>query len=610
MKITYSKRYSAKTAMQRWVRRFRTYSIQSIIMWSFSAFILLIVVVVAVLLFNKFSRSAEQSVFLNAQQIVDQVSYNLEDYVDGMAQLYRAIEDNMLVDGQWDDEEVTQQLDTIMRSRDDIVSIALFNEQGEMLRNHPAVPVKPSARVTEQSWFHSAMRVSNHLSFSLPHVQNLYDNTFQWVVTMSKGITVVHNGEPMYVILLVDINFKKIDELSSRISLGKRGYAYIIDEGAGNIVYHPQQQLIYMGLRNESVERALTSSDSYIDESDGIKRLNTVKSVVNIGWKIVGVSYLDEIMTTREEVNRYLVQVVAIVLVLAIVVSLILSAMLTRPIRRMGRTMKAVERGDFNVELPMQGPLEVMQLSSRFNLMLDKIRQLMQQIVKEQESKRKYELEALQAQINPHFLYNTLNSVVRMVGMSKKEEVITMITSLSKLFRLSLSKGKTSISVQEELEHARHYLTIQQMRYKQKFDFTIEADEASQSCYTLKLVLQPLIENAIVHGIEYLVDQGHISVTAAVRGDVLELTVADNGVGMAPEVVEGILDDEWPEQNPAKFVNTAGSGVAVRNVHDRIRLYYGHRYGLEFQSELEAGTTVRIQIPVIHDNIEEVREDD
>lgn len=610
MKITYSKRYSAKPAMQRWVRRFRTYSIQSIIMWSFSAFILLIVVVVAVLLFNKFSRSAEQSVFLNAQQIVDQVSYNLEDYVDGMAQLYRAIEDNMLADGQWDDEEVTQQLDTIMRSRDDIVSIALFNEQGEMLRNHPAVPVKPSARVTEQSWFHSAMRVSNHLSFSLPHVQNLYDNTFQWVVTMSKGITVVHNGEPMYVILLVDINFKSIDELSSRISLGKRGYAYIIDEGAGNIVYHPQQQLIYMGLRNESVERALTSSDSYIDESDGIKRLNTVKSVVNIGWKIVGVSYLDEIMTTREEVNRYLVQVVAIVLVLAIVVSLILSAMLTRPIRRMGRTMKAVERGDFNVELPMQGPLEVMQLSSRFNLMLDKIRQLMQQIVKEQESKRKYELEALQAQINPHFLYNTLNSVVRMVGMSKKEEVITMITSLSKLFRLSLSKGKTSISVQEELEHARHYLTIQQMRYKQKFDFTIEADEASQSCYTLKLVLQPLIENAIVHGIEYLVDQGHISVTAAVRGDVLELTVADNGVGMAPEVVEGILDDEWPEQNPAKFVNTAGSGVAVRNVHDRIRLYYGHRYGLEFQSELEAGTTVRIQIPVIHDNIEEVREDD
>ncbi|WP_162487519.1 sensor histidine kinase [Paenibacillus sp. LC231] len=609
MKIAYAKRNSIKPTIQRWIRRFRAHSIQSIIMWSFSAFILLIVIVVAVLLFNKFSRSAEQSVFLNAQQIVDQVSYNLEDYVDGMAQLYRAIEENMLADGQWDDEQVTQQLNIIMRSRDDIVSIALFNEQGDMLRNHPAMPVKASARVTEQSWFHSAMRVSNHLSFSLPHVQNLYDHTFKWVVTMSKGITVVHNGEPTYVILLVDINFKKIDELSSRISLGKRGYAYIIDEGAGNIVYHPQQQLIYMGLRNESVERALTSSDSYIDESDGVKRLNTVKSVVNIGWKIVGVSYLDEIMTTREEVNRYLVQVVAMVLVLAIAVSLILSAMLTRPIRRMGRTMKAVERGDFNVELPMQGPLEVVQLSSRFNLMLDKIRQLMKQIVKEQESKRRYELEALQAQINPHFLYNTLNSVVRMVGMSKKEEVITMITSLSKLFRLSLSKGKTSISVREELEHARHYLTIQQMRYKQKFDFMIEADETAQSCYTLKLVLQPLIENAIVHGIEYMVDQGHIHITAAIQGDLLEMTVRDNGVGMSPEMLERILEVEALRQHPAPFINTAGSGVAVRNVHDRIQLYYGHRYGLEYESELEEGTTVRIRIPIIHEPGEEREHD-
>lgn len=605
MKIAYDKRNSIKPTIQQWIRRFRAHSIQSIIMWSFSAFILLIVIVVAVLLFNKFSRSAEQSVFLNAQQIVDQVSYNLEDYVDGMAQLYRAIEENMLADGQWDDEQVTQQLNTIMRSRDDIVSIALFNEQGDMLRNHPPMPVKASARVTEQSWFHSAMRVSNHLSFSLPHVQNLYDHTFKWVVTMSKGITVVHNGEPTYVILLVDINFKKIDELSSRISLGKRGYAYIIDEGAGNIVYHPQQQLIYMGLRNESVERALTSSDSYIDESDGVKRLNTVKSVVNIGWKIVGVSYLDEIMTTREEVNRYLVQVVAVVLVLAIVASLILSAMLTRPIRRMGRTMKAVERGDFNVELPMQGPLEVVQLSSRFNLMLDKIRQLMKQIVKEQESKRRYELEALQAQINPHFLYNTLNSVVRMVGMSRKEEVITMITSLSKLFRLSLSKGKTCISVREELEHARHYLTIQQMRYKQKFDFMIEADEAAQSCYTLKLVLQPLIENAIVHGIEYMVDQGHIHITAAIQGDLLEMTVRDNGVGMSPEMLERILEVEALRQHPAPFINTAGSGVAVRNVHDRIQLYYGHRYGLKYESELEEGTAVRIWIPVIHEPGEE-----
>jgi len=586
-----------------WIGGFRQTGIQGIIMRSVSAFILIIVITVAVLLYNKFSRSAEQSVFLGTQQIVDQVSYNLVDYVDGMARLYRAIEDNLLTEGQWDDEKMLAQLNTMMSSRDDILSIALFDEQGELLQNHPAAPLRSNARVSQQSWFHSALRVPQHLSFSLPHVQNLYDGTYKWVVSMSKGITVDYEGKPMKVVLLVDINFKKIEELSSRISLGKRGYVYIIDEGAGNIVYHPKQQLIYMGLQNESVEKALTTTGSYIDEYDGVKRLNTVKSVDNIGWKVVGVSYLDEMMTTREEVNRYLVQVVAVVLVLAVFLSMVLAAMLTRPIRRMGRTMKAVERGDFNVELPMKGPLEVVQLSSRFNLMLDKIRGLMNQIIVEQEMKRKYELEALQAQINPHFLYNTLNSVVRMVGMSKNEEVITMITSLSKLFRISLSKGNTMITVGEELEHARHYLTIQQMRFKRKFEFTVEAEEQALDCYTLKLILQPLIENAIVHGIEYLVDEGIISIKAYLKGDQLLLEVADNGVGMSPQRLGSLVQELRSPRAAVKGDSDAGagSGVAVRNVHDRIVLYYGAQYGLEYESEQEEGTTVRVRIPIIRE---------
>ncbi|MDF2836450.1 MAG: histidine kinase, partial [Paenibacillus sp.] len=345
--------------------------------------------------------------------------------------------------------------------------------------------------------------------------------------------------------------------------------------------------------------------------------LNTVKSVTNIGWKVVGVAYLDEMMTTREEVNRYLIRVVAVVLILAFLISMLLASTLSRPIRRMGSTMKAVERGDFDVELPLRGPLEVVQLSSRFNLMLDKIRGLMGQIIVEQESKRKYELEALQAQINPHFLYNTLNSVVRMVGMSKNDEIITMITSLSKLFRISLSKGRTVITVGEELEHARHYLTIQQMRFKRKFRFLIRAEQDALSCGTLKLILQPLIENAIVHGIEYSVDEGWIEISAKVEGERLVLEVKDNGVGMSREQLDALLAD-GPALGAGNSSfglkdkgqgdkgtggsgqgSSGGSGVAVRNVHDRIRLYYGGAYGLSFESEREEGTTVRIVLPVI-----------
>nr|WP_051236053.1 sensor histidine kinase [Paenibacillus pinihumi] len=575
--------------------------------WSFSVLIVLLLLTVAVLLYDKFSRTAEQSAVLSTQQIVDQVSYNLEDYVKGMSRLYRTIERNMLAEGLWTDDRVTHELDMIMSSRDDIVSVALFDEQGRLLRNYPDAPLRNSANVTGQSWFHSAIRVPEHLSFSLPHIQNLYHGVYKWVVSMSKGITIMHEGRPTNVILLVDINFRQIDELCSRISLGKRGYVYVIDEGAGNMVFHPQQQLIYMGLKKENVEQALKSVQHYyIDESEGLKRLNAIQSIPNIGWKVVGVAYMNEMLTTRGELNRYLIIVLSVALLFVMVMSMLLAAVLTRPIRRMERTMKAVEKGNFNVKLTVEGPLEVERLSRRFNLMLDKIRHLMSQIIVEQESKRKYELEALQAQINPHFLYNTLNSVVRMIGMSKNEEVIAMITSLSKLFRLSLSKGKTVITVEEELEHARHYLNIQQMRFRRKFTFSIEGDKGALTCMTLKLVLQPLIENAIVHGIEYSVDEGVIRVRADIREGVLVLEVQDNGVGMLPETCARLLSGSV-EQSPGAGT---GSGVAVKNIHDRIQLYYGPQYGLEFESEPEEGTIARVRIPVLREPIEEREEGD
>ncbi|GAB1157638.1 sensor histidine kinase [Paenibacillus illinoisensis] len=574
------------------LRSSKVSSIRSIITWSFSIFIVLVLTIMALLLHDKFTQAAERSAELTTRQIVDQVSYNLEDYVRSMSHLYRAIEEHMLRDGTWEGEQVDKQLDTLLSSREDIISITLLDSKGELLKNRPSAELKSSAHVTQQGWFQSALRVPDHLSFSLPHIQNMYSGPYKWVVSMSKGITVRQNGQDRQVILLVDINFKQMDELSRRVSLGQRGYVYIIDESAGNIVYHPQQQLMYMGLKSENIEQALVATGSYEDEADGQKRLNTVKSVANIGWKIVGVAYLDEIMTTRQEVNGYLVRVLLVVLILVILVSMLLSSSLTRPIRRMERKMKAVERGDFNVELPVQGPLEVERLSRRFNLMVYKIRTLMNEIIHEQEQKRRLELEALQAQINPHFLYNTLNSVVRMVGMSRNEEVITMITSLSRLFRISLSQGKTIITVREELEHAHHYLTIQQMRFKRKFRFSLDADEDTLECLTLKLVLQPLIENAIVHGIEYHTDEGCIEIRVYRESDQLVFRITDNGVGMTEEQVAGLL------QGSPIVKSGAGSGVAVRNVHDRIQLYYGEGCGLEFESDLEEGTTVWIRIPV------------
>jgi two-component system sensor histidine kinase YesM len=176
-----------------------------------------------------------------------------------------------------------------------------------------------------------------------------------------------------------------------------------------------------------------------------------------------------------------------------------------------------------------------------------------------------------------------------MVECGKKEDAITMITSLSRLFRISISKGRNIITIQEELEHASHYLTIQQIRYKNKFQFEINSQKAVLQCRIIKLVLQPIIENAIYHGIEHMVDDGQIKVTAEIFNGKLLLQVSDNGAGIRSEVLENILS--------ARMENKEGRGVGVKNVHDRIQLYYGKEYGLEFESEVDVGTTVKIWLP-------------
>jgi two-component system sensor histidine kinase YesM len=270
-----------------------------------------------------------------------------------------------------------------------------------------------------------------------------------------------------------------------------------------------------------------------------------------------------------------------------------MSARISKPIKRLERSMAKVEQGDFDIHIQVSGKDEVGRLSRRFNLMVSRIGQLRDQIIEEQETKRKNELEVLQAQINPHFLYNTLNSVVRMAGVGRKEEVITMITSLSKFFRISLSKGKTIITVQEELEHVRNYLIIQKMRFKNKFEFEIEAEEAVLACKTLKLILQPIVENAIYHGIESMADVGHIRITAAAVEDRLCLRVQDNGLGIPPQKLQQLLTGVG--------VGKAGEapGVGLRNVHERVKLYFGDTYGVQVESQLEEGTAVTIWIPLV-----------
>ncbi|WNS44563.1 sensor histidine kinase [Paenibacillus sp. MMS20-IR301] len=563
-------------------------SIQLIIMLTFTAVTVAVAVIVSIMLYGKFARTAEENANLNMQQIIEQVNYNLELYVKGMSSIFETAEQQITTSESIDSPLLYERMDTLMSSREDLVSMAMFTPQGQYVVGTPGQRMRLNTQLESQSWFTTAKRTSE-ISYSAPHIQNLFKGKYTWVVSISKMIQYMEHGELKTGILLLDFNFRTIDELSKQVKLGKRGYAYILDP-LGNIVYHPQQQLIYAGLKYENVEPVLEYAfRSYLDESTGEKRFITVRTLAQTGWKIVGVAYYDEIVTTKRDLNQFLAWFLAVVLVCVIAVSVLLSWLIASPIRKLERTVKQVGEGDLNTPINVSGAYEVEQLSKRFNMMLQRIRQLMDQIIYEQETKRKGELEVLQSQINPHFLYNTLNSVIRLAERGKTDEVVTMIQSLSKFFRISLSKGKNFITMQEELDHIRHYLVIQSFRFKNKFRYEINAQEEVLQYQTIKLILQPIVENALYHGIEMLPDEGLISISAVLQEGLVVIRISDNGLGMSKETMNVLLSGGVKSEG--------GSGVGVRNVNERIGLYYGREYGLTFESELEEGTTVTIIFP-------------
>lgn len=550
-----------------------------------------VALLVSVILYSKFSSSAKNVAASNTQQILEQVSLNVESYLKGMSEVFELVSEKMLYSPSIDNDKLIDQLYTILGTREDIVSISLFTEQGNLVSVIPSMEMRNNSKVASQNWFYMALANQDNIFVSPPHIQNLFNSNYKWVVSLSKMINIGKNHFSIPTVLLVDVNFKKIDDLCQRVSLGSKGYIYIIDSD-GNIIYHPQQQLIYIGLKSEDTYKVLKLSDgSYHERTDGGEKLTTIRTIRDTNWKIIAVSYLDEIVATKNEIGIFVLWLLLFVIILAFLLTAFTSAKISHPIERLEKSIEIIENEDFNTMIDVNGPDEVMRLSRRFNLMVLRIRQLMAQIILEQEAKRKHELDILQAQISPHFLYNTLNSVVRMIGNQKDDDAIKMIVSLSKFFRISLSKGKNIISIQDELEHIKNYLTIQKIRYKNKFEFEIEAPEEILQYRTMKLILQPIVENAIYHGIEYMDDEGLIKISAAIMENKILFEVRDNGLGIDPDTLKSILSEETKSKD--------GSGIGLKNVHERLSIGFGKEYGLKIESEPDEGTNVKVWVPII-----------
>ena len=506
-----------------------------------------------------FARTYQQQLIgtarTNSLRTVTQVSSTVNDYLAEINAVMRTLEEEM-TDAE---KQRTDFFDVFLRTRPDVVAVSTYDPAGNL--SHCYSNLGPPTG-TRSDGINLSLDLQRLLSepdgyVSAPHVVTFFQDVYPWVITVVSPLE-KESGEHW---IALDISCSDISSYISDSGVGRRGYCYLMDTD-GNIVYHPQQQLIYSDLKTEDSALIASLEDgSYVE---GMV-IYAVKTLNNGQWRLVGVSFLQEFLTeSLRQLGTILLILAALVLLAALLISAVVSTVLSHPLRDLEHAMEQFEEDAdrFNYEPPKIAVREIRHLSGSFRDLVLKVQQLMKTVREEEINLRKTELRALQAQINPHFLYNTLDSISWMCEQGKNSEAVEMVNALARLFRISISRGHELIPIRSELQHAESYLEIQAHRYKNQFTWSIDAEE---SC------------------LDY--------VSVREDGEDILFTVTDNGSGMTQEQISAIMQKDHSDR----------AGIGIKNVNDRLTIYFGPAYGIQIDSEPDCGTSVLIRMPKVRE---------
>ena len=573
-------------------------SIQNAIFLVMALLVLSAIGIVTVISLNFTRTSIYENTITYTRQLTGQVNSDIDSYINYMENISSMLAENSDVQkflfgsgiqAEEAGEQLMSQFATVLNSRSDIYNLGILQANGKALFNKGNSYINSYVDISQLAWYKEAVENKDSICLSSAHVQHVISGERPWVITLSRYIP-DQTGKKEGGVLFVDLNYSAIRNLCDDSSVGKKGYIFIIDK-EGNIVYHPQQQQLYNELQTENIEEVMNCTSDYLELGKGdSKKLYTVSRSEKTGWTVVSCSYTSELLKRSNQAQELYMLMAVILVAVALIISSIVSKGITRPIHKLQSSMALIQEGDFqagNVEVDSRN--EIGSLTETFYVMTQKIQELMVQIIEEQQAKRKSELKALQSQINPHFLYNTLDSIIWMAEEGKNEEVVVMTASLAKLFRQIISNEEEEISIFQEVEYCRNYLIIQKMRYKDKLEFEIDLAPDIKGDKIIKMVLQPLIENAIYHGLKYKESKGMLVLKGYGQGDDIIFEIRDNGVGMDQETMKHIFERHK--------VNYRSNGVGVYNVERRIKLSYGQEYGISYKSKLGEGTVATMRIP-------------
>ena len=580
----------------------RQSSIGRYIVAAFMLLILLVTLGMMLVSISTSSRELQANAMDYTEQLVLRVNADIDLYVEYIKDISDFLVDNTAIisylqaarSGELSsrvEDEATGQLAAAISIRSEFSAIALASPSGDVIFGSPDAERNVNSDYMRADWYLDAVANPREVQVSSSRVENLIADRYTWVVSFSKAVTNAY-GEVLGV-LLIDLNYNIIDSICAAIELGSRGYIFLLGSD-GEILWHPQQDLIYAGLKSENVADIMAAGPGRLSSGAGsAAKQYVICPSEDTGWTAVGVVYTEELLQMQGAMIRSYAAIGACALTVALVIAFLLSKSITQPIHALQHTMHQVEQGDLNVRCGVTAGNELGQLSDSFNHMIATTQSLMDETARVAEQKRISEWRALQAQIQPHFLYNTLDSIIWMSHAGRNAEVVEMTSALASLLRRSIGTGSDTNTLAEELDHVKSYLTIQKMRYNEKLQYELDMDPQTADCLLPKLILQPLVENAIYHGIKVKQTGGTVRVESILEEDRLLITVEDDGVGMTEEQIARIFEKKQSDAESTK--------IGVYNVNERLQYYFGSEASMRYYSTPGRRTMVMLVLPIVRE---------
>ncbi|MBD3922609.1 sensor histidine kinase [Paenibacillus sp. PR3] len=586
------------------------------------------------------SRIIERQVNDYTIQMIGKVNDNLEHYVENAQNMTYLISfdpnvDQFMEHGKYDEMAIRTFMTGFTTLHTEVASIVIANDKGSYISNE--MYVRSTKSLTEDDWYKQGVqskgifRIIGHPSGRnlASHVDYKDSEVVSFVRAVVDPITQDVKG-----VIMIDLKLRVFAETVKDVRLGKSGYLMVVDD-SGDTIYAPDHPLLQT-LPEPPAENGIApaSSGTYSAKVDGRSLQFIYRTSPFTNWMTVGVFPSDEPVSEMREIRFYVISFAFLVCLLGITASYYLSHSMSRPIGQLMSFMQKAESGDLTIRYWGDRQDEVGKLGRSFNLMLAQINRLITLTELQERQKREAELRSLQAHIKPHFLYNTLDTIQWMARRRNADDVADVVGSLSKLFRIGLNRGSDMIPLAEEFEHISSYMNIQQTRYSGKISFTVSLDPAVADLYVLKLMLQPIVENAIYHGVKERRGPGVIDVSAKEEDGAVLLRVADDGAGIPPDKLARLLsklesissEGGSPDgigiqretygknaDKPAADVllggssqgggsssgGEGGSGYGMMNVQARVRIAFGDIYGVKIESQVGQGTVVTIRHPII-----------